>query len=107
MIQEVEDKIQKVEMFSLKGEPMQKLKFLVVMVSGSQVQSNLQLWLDWLVGCINDEPVTILINLGSFHSFLSQEMVDKANCNKWKPILVLFYCLMMVLGPLIVECFKP
>jgi hypothetical protein len=37
VIQEVEDKIQKVEMFSLKDEPMRELKFLVNVVSGGQV----------------------------------------------------------------------
>jgi hypothetical protein len=49
MIQEMENKIQKVEMLSLKGEPMRQLKFSVTMVSGGQVQCNLQLWLGWLV----------------------------------------------------------
>jgi predicted AAA+ superfamily ATPase len=31
-----------------------------------------------LVKHINDEPSIVLINLGSSHNFLSQEMVEKA-----------------------------
>jgi predicted AAA+ superfamily ATPase len=32
-----------------------------------------------LIKHINDEPSIILINVGSSHNFLSQEMVEKAN----------------------------
>jgi hypothetical protein len=60
-----------------------------------------------LVGCINDELAMILIDPGSSHKFQSQEMVDKSKLQQVKTKVNTILFLMMVLGPLIVECSKP
>jgi hypothetical protein len=76
VIQEVEAVGQKCELLNITKEHVFSLTFSI-MVDNGEVQYNPNEVR--LVKHINDEPFIVLINVGSSHNFLSQEMVEKVN----------------------------
>jgi len=67
---------QKCELLNITREHVWQSNFFA-MVDNGEVQYNPNVVR--LIKHINDEPSIILINVGSSHNFLSQEMVEKAN----------------------------